>query len=525
MKPLYSAQQMRNLDKKTIEEVGIPGVVLMEHAGFKSAQIIKRLWGDGSNRVVVVCGKGNNGGDGYVIARWLSHWGWDVQVFSLAKPKELKGDAKINFEAFYKLYPDRFHVLEGITPLEDALSKANLVVDAILGTGITKPVSGYFEEVIFSINQCQKPVFSVDIPSGLPSDSGKVIGTTVKATVTATYGGLKRAHFVYPAKSFVGKVFLVDIGIPPAVEREEEVNCFLIEEEDVKALFPTRIRTSHKGDYGHLCIICGSPGKTGAGIMAAEAALRVGTGLVTLFVPESLNPTFETSTVEAMSLPLPDNEGFLSPEAYETIKKELERKSAIAIGPGLGQHEGTGLLLRRIIESTALPMVIDADGINLIAKDPSIWERRRAPIILTPHPGEFSRLTGIPTTEVNERRLEIALEWAEKLNVIIVLKGASTIVATPEGKAFVNPTGNPGMASGGSGDVLTGIIGGLLAMGIEPVAAAAGGVFLHGLCGDVAAKEVGEYPLTATDMIDALPFIIKSWEKGEQVWEKAYTIW
>ncbi len=523
MQPLYKAEEMRTLDSETIENLGLPGIVLMEHAGYKSALIIKDKFPP-PGFVTIICGKGNNGGDGFVIARWLKQWGYFVNVILLTKAERLKGDAKINCDVFRKLYPEEFvEAPDSIEIVKKYISECEIVVDAILGTGLEKPLSGYFLEVVKTINESGKFVFSVDIPSGLPSDSGRLIGECVKANITATYGGLKRAHFVYPARKFVGEVYLVDICIPESVKKLVEEGCFLVEEDDVKKHFPERIPDAHKGNFGHLAILTGSPGKTGAGIMAGEAALKTGVGLVTLYVPESLNIAYEANTLEVMSFPLKDNQGYISSDNIEFLLSELENKDALAIGPGLGQHEDTLKLIEKLISECNIPMVIDADGINLIAKKPEILKKKKAPIILTPHPGELSRLIKVPTQEINQKRLETALEWAKKLNIILVVKGAGTITAIPEGRAFINPTGNPGMASGGSGDVLTGIIGALLAMGITPEKAAYAGVFLHGLSADVAKEATGEYSLTASDMIEGISIVLKSWEEGVSVWKKTYT--
>ncbi len=523
MTPLYTASQMRELDRLTIQEIGVPGVVLMEHAGYKSALILADCIDTHQARVAVVCGKGNNGGDGYVVARWMMHWGYDVTVFSLCPIENLKGDARVNADIFARLYPERLKVVKDPkTQLATELAGYDAVVDAIFGTGLSKKAEGIYGDAISAINSSGAFVFSIDIPSGLPSDSGKVIGPTVVADATATFGGLKRAHMIYPAKEFVGRVYLVDIGIPPAARETVEADCLLVEEEDVAVLFPRRRRDAHKGHYGHIAILCGSPGKTGAGIMAGEAALRAGAGLVTLFVPEELNTAYEANTLEVMTLPLPSVEGHISSKAFDRIMEELGNKDALAIGPGLGQHPETQRLLEMLLKEVTIPMVIDADGINLIARNPSMLEAKRADVILTPHPGEFSRLTGVPISKVNGERLEVATQWAKRLNVVIVLKGASTVVASPDGTAFVNPTGNPGMATGGSGDVLTGLISWFLAMTGSPEEAAVAGVFLHGLAGDVMAEELGEYPLTAGDIIGGVSEVVREWERGEGVWKGCY---
>jgi len=514
MIPLTTAEEMRALDEATIKGLGLPGVVLMEHAGFGVLQHMEEFFGSlKRKKILVVCGKGNNGGDGFVIARWAIKREADVKVVLLSKLNELKGDALINAKVFYQLFPERFfEVTQDLNSLRELLAWCEIVVDGIFGTGLTSAAKGIFKEAIEAINDASKPTVAIDIPSGLCVDTGKIIGPAVKASLTVTFGLPKLAHFVYPAAELVGEVKVVDIGIPQKFIEQAKIMASLVEEKDVAALFPPRPLSSHKGRYGHLLGIAGSPGKTGAGIMTAESALRVGTGLVTMAVPSSLNPIFESTLLEAMTLPLPDENGHLIEQAFQFIMENLAGKSALAIGPGLGTHPSTFSLVRRLVKEVELPMVIDADGVNALAGHIDILKSKKAPIILTPHPGEMSRLTGKPTSEIQQERLEVAREFASHYDVILVLKGAGTVTALPDKRAVINNTGNPGMASGGSGDVLTGIIGGFLAMGVEPEEAAWGGVYLHGLAGDEAAKEKGEYPLIAGDMIEMLSKIIKRWE-------------
>lgn len=521
MVELFKAREMQKLDVTTIEEIGIPGILLMEHAGYKSAYVIKTLFPD-KKRVAVVCGKGNNGGDGFVVARWLYHWGWDVEVLLVGNPNDIKGDAKINYEIAKSILGDRIIVLPDLNKIEATIRGCEVIVDAILGTGFTGKVAGFYKEVIDLINarRNKKKVVSIDIPSGISADSGKVEGSAIMADVTVTFGRLKVGQFVYPARKHVGEVFLADIGIPKNLKGSQKI--FLVEEEDILDTFTEREEDAHKGNFGHIMIITGSPGKTGAGIMAGISAIRIGVGLATLIVPKSLNPIYESATLEVMSEPVEDTDGFINKKAIDKILTTIERASALAIGPGLGQFDETVYVLQEVIKSTKVPVVIDADGINLLAKNLSILEKKKAPIILTPHPGEFMRLTKEPRERVLNERLEVSIEWAKKLDTIIVLKGAGTITATPDGKAYINATGNPGMATGGSGDVLTGIIGGLLAMGIDPVKSAYGGVFIHGLSGDLAREVKGSYGLIASDMIKQIPYILSSWERGIRLWKGIY---
>lgn len=509
-----TAEEMRALDEATIKGLGLPGVVLMEHAGFGVLEHTEDVFGPvNEKKMLVICGKGNNGGDGFVVARWAMKKGADVRVVLLTEMENLKGDALVNAQVFYKLFPERlFIVTHDLNILRGHLSWCEIVVDGILGTGLTSAVRGFFKEVIDAINDAAKPVVAIDIPSGLSVDTGKIMGSAIRASLTVTFGLPKVAHYTYPAAELVGKVRVVDIGIPRAFVEKARILASIPEEEDVATLFPPRPLNSHKGRYGHLMGITGSPGKTGAGIMTARSALRIGTGLVTMAVPASLNSIFENTLLEAMTLPLPDEDGHLIEEAAEDIEEVLEGKTALALGPGLGTHPSTFRLVRRLVEEVDIPMVMDADGVNALAGHTDILERREGSLILTPHPGEMSRLIGIPAYGIQQERLETAREFATRFGLILVLKGAGTATVMPDGRAVINTTGNPGMASGGSGDVLTGIIGGLLAMGVDPERAAWGGVYLHGLAGDEAAKEIGEYPLIAGDMIEVLPKIIKRWE-------------
>ena len=515
MIPVTTAQEMRALDEATIEGLGLPGVVLMEHAGFGVLLHMEDYFGDlEDTNVLVVCGKGNNGGDGFVVARWAMARGARVEVVLLAQVDQLKGDASVNASVFSRLYPRHLHcVTQDTGVLEGLLGWSEIVVDGVLGTGISSAARGLAARAIELINASKRPVVAIDIPSGLSADTGRIPGPAVDADLTVTFGLPKIAHYTFPAAELVGDLRVVDIGIPPRFVEKAGILTHVPEELDVFLLFPPRPLNVHKGRYGHLLGVAGSPGKTGAGVMVARAALRVGTGLVTMGVPASLNPVFESSLLEAMTLPLPDDHGYLVEAALDTVMTNLEGKTALAVGPGLGTNPSTVALVRALLAQTELPVVVDADGVNALVGALDVLKARKAPTVLTPHPGEMARLLGVTAREVQERRLETAREFAREYGVVLVLKGAGTVTALPDGRVYLNPTGNPGMASGGSGDVLTGIVGGLLAQGLEPGAAAWAGVFLHGLAGDRAAQEKSEVALLAGDMIEELSKIFKEWEE------------
>ena len=503
---LATAEQMANLDKKTIFDIGIPGVVLMENAGRGTAEIILKEFSEiKKNKVSVIAGKGNNGGDGYVIARYLINKGIEVKVFILSEIKNIKGDAKINLDILLKMGIKPTEILDQnkFNSIKKDILESKLIIDGIFGTGLSSEVKGLYKEVIEFINQTNIPIVSIDIPSGLSASTGNILGTSVKASLTCTFGLAKIGQVIYPGVDMVGKLHIIDISIPSFLIDEADIKTKLIDKEILSPFFKSRSGDSHKGDFGHLLVLSGSPGKTGAAYMVSESAMRVGTGLVTLGIPASLNPIMENKLTEAMTYPLPETSyGTLGDVSLPAIWEILDGKKAIVIGPGISVSDETFLLIKDLIKENSLPMVVDADGITLIAKEPEILLKSPNPIILTPHPGEMARLLNSSTLDVQKNRIKVAQNFAKKYNVVLVLKGARTVIATPDGYTFINPTGNPGMASGGTGDVLTGMIGGFLAQGFSPKDAAVAGVYLHGLAGDIAAKKIGEIPLIATDIID-----------------------
>lgn len=514
---LVTAKQMQNIDRAAIQSFGIPGQVLMENAGRGAVEMFLRTFPYiKSKRVSILAGRGNNGGDGFVMARYLMEKGFEVKTFLFSTSDRVTGDAKANLLLFEKLasanskegvveIPDT----ETFERLKDKIIHCDIFIDAILGTGLNSDVRGLFKDVIETVNSLKRAVFSVDIASGLNSDTAQIMGVAIRADATATFAFAKIGHIVHPGRELTGKLEIVDIGIPNFIADKENVSVHLIEKKDVQAIFKFRQRTanSHKGSYGHLLLVAGSIGKSGAAALAANAAMASGSGLVTLAVPESINSIVEPQVTETMTYPLPENStGELSYSSLNLIINDLVKdKRIVAVGPGIGINKSTTRVVNGMVENITLPMVIDADGLNAVADNPYILKKRKAATILTPHPGEMSRLTGRTTAQIQQNRVETAVMFAAEFNVIVVLKGASTVIALPDGTVYICPTGNPGMASGGMGDVLTGMISGFIAQGFTPAQAAIAGVYTHGLCGDDLSKRRGAFGFVASDLIRTIP--------------------
>lgn len=510
---LVTAEQMQNMDRKTINEFGIPGLVLMENAGRGALEMLVETFDPiETYRVAVVAGRGNNGGDGFVMGRYLMEMGVTVSFILLAQRDKVKGDARVNMELAEALLPEHpdaqfIEVPDGdaFDRLRETILDHDLFVDAIFGTGLNSDVRGFFKDVIQTLNESDKPIFSVDIPSGINSDTGAVCGTAITARATATFAFAKAGHVLYPGNFHTGDLEIIDIGLPGHIARGEHPDIFLPETEDIAALLPERHFNSHKGNCGHLLALAGSPGKTGAAALCANAAVRSGAGLVTLGLPKMLMPVVEPMVIEPMAVGLDQTRtGGLSADGMDTITALMADKAVLALGPGLGTDPGTCDLVKALTAASKIPMVIDADGLNCLAGDPQILKTAKVPVILTPHPGEMARLTDKTTREIQADRLGIARQFAQRFNVILVLKGAQTLTACPDGSCYICPTGNPGMASGGMGDVLTGMIAGFLAQGMAAEAAAVAGVFIHGLCGDRLAAQA-PVGFTASDMVEEIP--------------------
>ena len=513
---VVTSQEMRELDRLTIEQHRVPSLTLMENAGAAVAEALLDQFGRQAKAgVLVVCGKGNNGGDGFVVARHLKKQSIPCEAVLLARKEDISRDAAENLRAYSKMKGKVFEGGEPLPLLRERLKGKKLVVDAILGTGLKEDVRGVYAEAIAAINSSGIPVLAVDIPSGLDGDSGRPLGTAIKAEMTVALGYPKLGEVIYPGVAYVGELAVADIGIHLEAVKAVRPSAELLEEQEIGWLVHEREPDTHKGTYGHLLVFAGSRGKTGAAILASRAALRTGAGLVTLASAHSLNGIFAASLIEAMTEPLAENPNEdIAPLSDQDWRRLLERKTAVVFGPGVGVNDATRAALWWLLRNLQTPLVIDADGLSLVAGDLGRLAGAKRPPVLTPHPGEMARLIGADTASVNQDRVGVARAFAGKHCCYVVLKGARTVIATPEGRIFVNPTGNPGMASGGMGDVLAGVLGGLLAQDFRLEDALRLGVYIHGFAGDRVAMVKGQMGLIASDIVEALPESFKSLKEG-----------
>lgn len=520
---LARTKEMQELDRTAIEEWHIPGIVLMENAGRGTVQYLLGEIGPVTGKTALVfVGPGNNGGDGLVIARMIHQLGGSPYIVYLTDPKKLKGDAAANQKTVERLkLPGQVVLAPGELEslparLAECVQERPLwaIVDAMFGTGLQRPLQNQFLAAVQAINELRRstgtPVVAVDIASGLNSDTGQPLGDAVRPDFTVTYGLAKPGHYIQ-GRSAAGRLHIVDIGIPRAAVEQAGLTGDALDI-SILDLLPSRHTASHKGNYGHLLVLAGSAGKTGAAFLSGLGALRIGSGLVTLTVPADLRTVFEANMFEAMTLLLADSRRIPSIDDLQLLLQNLEGKSAMVIGPGIGTAVKTRKLVMKLYREVGLPMVIDADGLNILAMESENIGDPPAPRILTPHPGEMARLTGLSTVDIQADRLAAALAFTDeanwkKANVTTVLKGAGTIICDPSGNWAINTTGNPGMAAGGMGDVLSGVIGGLLAQGLSPDKAARAGVYIHGLAADRLARE-RSFGYLASEVADAIPFVL-----------------
>jgi ADP-dependent NAD(P)H-hydrate dehydratase / NAD(P)H-hydrate epimerase len=516
MKVVTSAQ-MREVDRLSTQKYGIPSLQLMENAGAGVVGYLENNFGGLDRReIVVVCGKGNNGGDGFVVARLLRERGARPVAILCAGPEEMSGDAAVNRDR-YRRAGGEITFARNLNDWKEAgklLSRAEIILDALLGTGLRGVVEGWLAEVIDDINSRRRfaRIVAVDIPSGLPSDSGEVAGPAVDADVTVTFTAPKTGQLLYPASQEVGQLVVVPIGSPRAlVEECSDSQIRWLEPAEIASLDLRRRADANKGNFGHALIVAGSVGKTGAAIMSGWAALRAGAGLATVATPEPCLPVVAGQTPELMTEPLAaTHAGTLSARAldHDYFAKILQGKSILAVGPGITTQTETQEFVLRLVRENSTPMVLDADGLNaFVGHRSELAQHKCSEIVLTPHPGEMARLIDSTPAEVQKQRITVAQKAAAEFNATVVLKGHQTVIARPEGSVWINPTGNPGMAKGGTGDVLTGMLAGILAQHGRTnwTEAVCFGVYLHGLAGDLAAREQGEIPLMATDVIRAIP--------------------
>jgi len=506
MRAIISPEQMRSLDKRTINEAGLPGIVLMELASRGVMLEIERVLGGrlAGSKALVFCGGGNNGGDGFAVARRMINAEAEVVVYLVTSRDKVQGDALTNLNIYENLGGKVIEVKDASE--FEKVQMADVIVDALLGTGISGAPSGLYADAIKTINALRIPVVSVDIPSGISAETGYAAGMAVRADITATFGEIKVGHLISPGLEHAGRISRVDIQIPTKYLSEIEAPLYLAEPNDVYSMLPQRSIDAHKGDAGKVLVIAGSVGMTGAAELASRACLRAGAGLVKVATARDAQAILAGSNAEVMTIPVADTEeGSIAPEAETTINEVREWADVEVIGPGLSINPETVKWFEAHVEKLPLPTVIDADGLNALSQKPELLGKLNPEVVLTPHIGEFARLTGLSSDEIAKDRVEILRSFAEKWNVTILLKGVPTLVAKPGGPVFAILAGNPGMATAGMGDVLTGVIAGLMAQGLGGLEAAIAATTIHGLAGNIAVQQLGNTGIVSGDVVERLP--------------------
>lgn len=511
---IVTGTQMQALDRRTITEAQIPALVLMERAGAGVAAFLQDRFGPLRGKTVtILCGKGNNGGDGFVVARLLRRRHVKVTVLLLAPVPDLSRDAAVMYRRWLRVAgksaSKSFRSSDLTGPI---LASSDLVIDALLGTGLSTEVTGVYRDAIELMNRSGRPVIAVDMPSGIHADNGALLGQAVRATATVTFGLPKLGLYLGAGIDHAGAIHVIDIGIPAAYIDAIDSRIIVLTKELVAKALPARPASSHKGTFGHAGILAGSVGKTGAAALAARAALRMGTGLVTVATPSSVNDVLEAKLLEAMTLPLPETKArSLARSGLDRVLAFMRARTAIAVGPGISTHPETVELVQSLMKHLDRPSVLDADALNALASRASLLTECKIPPILTPHPGEMARLEVDATSQtVNADRIGTARRFARERGVFVVLKGARTVIARPDGLLAICPTGNPGMATAGTGDVLTGMVVGLLAQGIPAWEAACAATYLHGSAGDLAAQQLGQAGMLASDLIAHIPYALQA---------------
>jgi NAD(P)H-hydrate epimerase len=512
MMRLLSNEQIRKIDQHAIIDYGIAGLILMENAGLAIVDEIKKRFEPKAN-ILIVSGRGSNGGDGFVVCRHLHNANYAVQLITLGAEDRIRGDALMNFEIVKKMGIAKKNYTEQgkLEGFRELINQADVVVDAILGTGLAYDVSPLYEEAISLINGYSKYTLSIDLPSGVCGDDGLIKKTAIMANVTVCFHCPKCGNILYPGAENNGELIIKDIGIPKEANALIDYTYQIITEQDVIGRMPYRHGQMHKGSFGKAGVVAGSLGLAGAAILTSKAALRSGLGLLKLFIPESINALIKTAIPESITIPLQEmRKGVIGINQIAGIVEAASRCEVLAVGPGCGETPELGETVRRLISELTVPMILDADALNVLAKDLSILKNKQGPIIVTPHIGEMSRLTKLTVDHILAHPIFTARDFAKEWGVITVLKGARTVIALPTGEIYINITGNSGMATAGSGDVLTGIIAGFVAQGLKPEDAAIVGVFVHGFSGDVVAARIGEHGLLAGDLIEQLPYTLKT---------------
>lgn len=506
---ITTSVQMRKMDEMAINNFQIPSIVLMENAARCVCDVVLEKFDlDEKSKIAVFAGKGNNGGDAYAVARLLFNKGIKVDVIAVGDTKSLKSDALINYRIARNMGIN-------IIKLDDFFIKKlhgySLIIDGILGTGIKGEVKDDIKKVMDIINNYDKPVVSIDIPSGVEGDTGKV-STAIKADITVTFAAIKIGMIIYPGASYCGEIIIGDISMPIKVLNNMEINSNILTEGEARQLLPKRIDRSNKGTYGKLFVIAGSSNMSGAAALAINSGYRSGAGVVYACVPKSAMEPIKVLANEAVEIPLSDKNGFVCNKSFEEINTMLPRAKAIILGPGLGVEGETKSFIEKVIKSVNCPMIIDADGLNNICGNLEVLKETFADIIITPHPMEMSRLMGKDVSYITENLIDTATYFAREYKCVVLLKDARTVIASPDGRYFINTTGTNAMAKGGSGDVLSGIIGGLLSQGLNTFDATVLGAYVHGKAGEFAKNELGSYGVLAGDISRFIPFVLKNLE-------------
>ena len=505
-----TVSEMRALDRRAIEEFGIAQELLMENAGQAAYFVLLREFGIKDKTFSVFCGTGNNGGDGFVVARKIHSNGGEVKVHILGDPGKYRGAAKINLEIISRL-PIEVQQLQSLDSVKGDIAQSDLIVDAILGTGITGDVRGLYSEVIESINESGKPVLSIDIPSGIHGDTGQIMGAAVKADYTVTFGLPKIGNMLFPGYELGGKLFVSYISFPPSMVNDESLKVAINHTRDL----PPRNKRGHKGNFGDVLFVAGAAGYFGAPYFAALSFLKAGGGYSRLAAPHAIIPSIASKGSEIVFVPQREtHSGSISLENKESLLSLSEKMDVVVLGPGLSLDEETQQLARDLAQAIDKPLLIDGDGITALCQDLQIIKERQAETILTPHLGEMSRMTDMSPADIEEQKIDVLQRTATDLHATIVLKGAHSLIGCPDGRVFINMSGNSGMATAGSGDVLTGTIAAMFGLGLSVEEAVRKGVFIHGLAGDLAAGDKGEDGITAQDILDYLPLAVKMDREG-----------
>lgn len=493
---IATSEIMRKIDSYCINELKIPGILLMENAALK---VVKNLELEKYNSFCVVCTKGNNGGDGFAVARHLHILNKKVKVFLVGDRDGMSPECKVNYDILKKIGININQVsnIEDINDLRDYIEKSQVTIDAIFGTGLSRNVEGIFDSVISIINENSKQIISIDVPSGFDCNTGKILGNCIRANKTISFQLYKRGFLNYDTDDLTGKIVVEDIGIPEVAINKFHNNEFIMDENMIRKNIKMRGRYSYKGDYGRILIVAGSDGFTGAAYICAQGAVRSGAGLVTLCCSKEIQSILSSKLIESMTMSFNEK---------DKIKEIIEKSDAIAIGPGMGDTELTYNLLQYIINNSTKPLVVDADGINVLEDRVDILKNKKSDLIITPHLGEMARLTGLSIDYIKQNRLEVSQKFAKDYNVIVLLKGYNTII-TDGSTTVINPTGNSAMASGGMGDCLTGMIASFIGQGYKPMKAAYIAAFIHGYCGEELSKDM--FCVNASHILEKLPFMIK----------------